>query len=159
MSALCVQYKSRIVVFIQKVAYSCNKKLCCKSLDRFFTDSSVMSSEKPVLEEGMMGLKDKVLEKQIEFLCEELGDPGRYFPQLKSKGILNVSDCELIRSRVTCREKIQELVGLVKGRRSNKGEHSFDILVDALKKQRVQAHIARGLQKALAKAKEDFSGI
>lgn len=104
-------------------------------------------------------LKDEVLESQVEFLCEELGDPGRYFPQLRSKGILNATDCQVIRSKVTFKEKIEELVALVKGRESNKGEHSFDILVDALKKQRVQAHIARGLQKALAKAKEDFSGI
>lgn len=118
-----------------------------------------MSSwEKAALEANMKELKDEVLESQIEFLGEELGDPGRYFPQLRSKGILDVSDCELIRSKVTLMEKIQALIGLVKGRQSNKGDHSFDILVDALKKQRVQAHIARGLQKALAKAKEDLSG-
>ena len=111
------------------------------------------------LDAGLKKLKDEVLESQIEFLCEELGDPGRYFPQLRSKGILDSSDCELIRSKVTVKEKVQELIEFVKGRQSNKGEHSFDVLVDALKKQRVQAHVARGLQKALAEAKEESSGI
>ena len=102
----------------------------------------------------MNALKDKVLESQVEFLYEELGDPGRYLPQLRSKGILSLSDCQMIRTKETFREKIEALVNSIKGRVSTKNEHSFDVLVDALKKQRVQAHIAKVLQKALAKAKE-----
>lgn len=100
-------------------------------------------------------LKKSVLEDQIGFLSEELGDPGRYFPYLRSKRMLDSSDCQLIRAQVTFKDQVQELIGLLNSRQSSKGEGAFDVLVDALKKQRVQAHIARALQKALAKAKEE----
>lgn len=100
-------------------------------------------------------LKKQVLEEQMGFLCEELGDPKRYFPYLRSKGALDSSDCQSIRAQTTFKEQVEEMVSLLKGRQSRKGEHAFDVLVEALKQQRVQAHIARSLQKALAKAKED----
>lgn len=100
-------------------------------------------------------LKKIVLEDQMGFLCEELGDPGRYFPYLRSKRMLDSMDCQSIRSQVTFKEQVQQLIGVLKGRQSSKGEHAFDVLVEALKKQRVQAHIARTLQKALAKAEEE----
>lgn len=93
------------------------------------------------------------------FLCEELGDPGRYFPYLRSKRMLDSMDCQSIRSQVTFKDQIQELIGILKSRRTSKGEHAFDVLVDALKKQRVQAHIARALQKALAKAKDETATV
>lgn len=108
----------------------------------------------PPLDANLNDLKDKVLASQIEFLHEELGDPGRYLPHLRSKGVLGMSDCQVIRSKETFRDKVESLVSFLRGRETNKSEHSFDVLVEALKKQRVQAHIARGLQKALAKAKE-----
>jgi len=91
----------------------------------------------------------------MDFLCEELGDPGRYFPYLRSKGMLDPQDCQTIRSKAAFKDQVQELIEILKARESNKGEHAFDVLVDALKKQRVQAHIGRTLQKALAKVKED----
>lgn len=100
-------------------------------------------------------LKRSVLEDQMGFLCEELGDPGRYFPYLRSKRMLDSSDCQTIRSQATFREQVLKLVGILKCRESSKGEQAFDVLVDALKKQRVQAHIARTLQKALARASEE----
>lgn len=100
-------------------------------------------------------LKGLILEEQMGFLCEELGDPGRYFPYLRSKRMLDSSDCQSIRSQTTFREQVQQLIGILKGRQSSKGEQAFDVLVDALKRQRVQAHIARTLQKALARAKEE----
>ena len=100
-------------------------------------------------------MKQFVLEDQMAFLCEELGDPGRYFPYLRSKRMLDSSDCQSIRSQVTFKEQVQSLMDLLKSRQSSKGESAFDVLVDALKKQRVQAHIARALQRALAKAKEE----
>lgn len=100
-------------------------------------------------------MKKNVLEDQMGFLCEELGDPGRYFPFFRSKKMLDSSDCQHIRSLSTFKDQIQELIERLKSRESNKGEGGFDVLVDALKKQRVQAHIARALQKALAKAKEE----
>lgn len=106
-------------------------------------------------EKKITSLKKRVLDGQIGFLCEELGDPGRYFPYLRSKGVLNPSDCQSIRSRTNYREQVQHLIEILKGRVSTKGEQAFDILVDALKRQRVQAHIARTLQKALARAKEE----
>ena len=93
------------------------------------------------------------------FLCEELGDPGRYFPYLRSKRMLDSTDCQSIRSQVTFKDQIQELIGILKSRKTSKGEHAFDVLVDALKKQRVQAHIARALQKALAKAKDETATV
>ena len=100
-------------------------------------------------------MKKNLLEDQMGFLCEELGDPGRYFPFFRSKKMLDSSDCQHIRSLSTFKDQIQELIERLKSRESNKGEGGFDVLVDALKKQRVQAHIARALQKALAKAKEE----
>ena len=104
-------------------------------------------------ERRLRDIKTQVLEQEMNFLCEELGDPGRYFPHLRSKGLLDDSDCQNIRSKVTARDKTQEMIEIVKKRVSTKEEHSFDVLVDAFKKQRVQAHIARGLQKAFSKAK------
>ena len=50
--------------------------------------------------------------------------------------------------------QVQELVQLIHKRRSDRNEHAMDVLMDALKKQKVQAHIARELQRALARAKE-----
>ena len=114
--------------------------------------------EESPAEQKVKDLKNRVLEEQMGFLCEELGDPGRYFPHLRSKGVLDSMDCQSIRSKVTFQDKIQELVSVLKVRESNKGEHSFDVLVEAFKKQRVQAHIARCLQKALAKARKEATG-
>lgn len=113
------------------------------------------SSESSVSEQTLVTLKKQVLEDQMGFLCEELGDPGRYFPHLRSQHILEAGDCQVIRSKVTFKDKTQELIDMVKDRQSKKGEHAFDVLVEAFKKGRVQAHIARALQRALVKAKED----
>ncbi len=101
------------------------------------------------------GLKKLVLEEQMDFLCEELGDPKRYFPYLRSKGTLDNLDCQSIRAQTTFKEQVEQMISLLKGRQSYKGEHAFDVLVEALKQQRVQAHIARSLQRALAKAKAE----
>ena len=68
--------------------------------------------------------------------------------------MLDSSDCQSIRSKTTFRDQVQQLIGLLNKRQSSKGEQGFDVLVDALKRQRVQAHIARTLQKALARAKD-----
>ena len=101
-------------------------------------------------------MKSQVLTGQMNYLCEELGDPGRYFPYLRSKGVLDNEDCQRIRSEITSQAKTESFVETIsRGRQSGRGEHPFDVLVDALKKQRVQAHIARQLQKALARIKSD----
>ena len=104
-------------------------------------------------------LKKMVLEDQMGFLCEELGDPKRYFPYLRSKGTLDSIDCQSIRSQATFKEQVEEMISVLKGRQSSKGEHAFDVLVEVLKQQRVQAHIARSLQKALTKAKEEVRSL
>lgn len=69
--------------------------------------------------------------------------------------MLDSSDCQSIRAQITFKDQVQFLIGVLKSRETTKGEGAFDVLVEALKKQRVQAHIARALQKALAKAKEE----
>lgn len=69
--------------------------------------------------------------------------------------MLDSEDCQTIRNQPSFKDQVQVLVGLLKDRQSSKREHAFDVLVDALKKQRVQAHIARALLKALTKAKDE----
>ena len=110
--------------------------------------------------EHLNRLKASVLLEKIGFLCEELGDPGRYFPELRSKNVLDTGDAQLIKSKATDREKTEEFVTLISKRRSAQGQHGFDVFVEALKKQRVHAHVARALQRALnkMKAEEDKSG-
>lgn len=108
------------------------------------------------LDEGQLKtLKEEVLYGQIHYLSEELGDPGRYFPFLKSKGVLDNEDCDRIRAKDTSRTKVEEFVERLYKRQSSRGDPAFDVLVDALKKQKVQAHIARALQRAFAKRKTE----
>lgn len=52
------------------------------------------------------------------------------------------------------------MIELIHKRRSEKDDcHALDVFMEALRKQRVQAHIARELQRALAKAKEERTGM
>ena len=110
-------------------------------------------------EDQLKGLKAKVLAEQVGYLSEELGDPGRYFPFLKSKGILDTDDCDRIRAKETSRERVEKFVDLVHKRESSRGDPAFDVLVDALKRQKVQAHIARVLQRAFARKKGEEERI
>lgn len=50
------------------------------------------------------------------------------------------------------------MVELIRNRHSEKDGHAMDVLIEALRKQRVQAHIARELQRALARAKDQRKG-
>ena len=50
------------------------------------------------------------------------------------------------------------MVELIHNRHSEKDGHAMDVLIEALRKQRVQAHIARELQRALARAKDGRRG-
>lgn len=50
------------------------------------------------------------------------------------------------------------MVELIHKRHSEKDGHAMDVLIEALRKQRVQAHIARELQRALARAKDQKKG-
>lgn len=105
--------------------------------------------------EQLNRLKESVLLEKIGYLCEELGDPGRYFPDLRSKNVLNTVDTQLIKTKSTDREKTEEFVTLISKRRSSHGQHGLDVFVDALKKQRVHAHVARTLLRALNKKKAE----
>ena len=105
--------------------------------------------------EQLNRLKESVLLEKMSYLCEELGDPGRYFPELRSKNVLNTVDTQLIKTKPTDREKTEEFVALISKRRSSHGQHGLDVFVEALKKQRVHAHVARSLLRALNKKKAE----
>lgn len=105
--------------------------------------------------EQLMRLKESVLIERLDYLCEELGDPGRYFPDLRSKSVLNMTDTQLIKSKATDREKTEEFITLISKRRSSHGQHGLDVFVDALKKQRVHAHVARVLLRSFNKKKAE----
>ena len=105
--------------------------------------------------EQLNSLKESVLLEKISYLCEELGDPGRYFPELRAKNVLSVVDTQLIKSKPTDQEKTSEFVTLISRRRSSHGQHGLDVFVEALKKQRVHAHVARTLLRALNKKKAE----
>ena len=55
----------------------------------------------------MNELKGKVLIGRVDYLSDELGDPARYFPALRAKGVLFPEDCERIKAKVTAREKVR----------------------------------------------------
>ena len=99
-------------------------------------------------------VKTLVLQTEMSYLCEELGDPGRYIPSLRSKNLLDSKDADLIRSKPTSNEKVELLIDLVLKREGHTSEHPLDILINELKKQRVQVHIARRLQRTLKKLKD-----
>lgn len=96
-------------------------------------------------------LKTEVLKEEFMYLCDELGDPSRYFPHLRSKSLIDGKDCERIRSKVVSSEKTEELLNTLLSRKDAHGEHPLDVLISDLKKQRVQVHIARRLQRTLKK--------
>ena len=55
--------------------------------------------------------------------------------------------------------QVYEMIELIHTRHSERDGHAMDVLMEALRKQRVQAHIARELQRALARAKDQRRGI
>ena len=105
--------------------------------------------------EQLKELKRSVLLDKLAYLCEELGDPGRYFPELRSKHVLDVTDTDVIKSKLTEREKTTEFVTIVSKRSASNGQHGLDVLVEALRKQRVHAHVARTLTRAVNKKKAE----
>jgi hypothetical protein len=109
-------------------------------------------------DKDMNELKGNVLIGRVDYLSAELGDPARYFPALRAKGVLFPEDCEKIKAKVTASEKVYEMIELIHSRHSERDGHAMDVLMEALRKQRVQAHIARELQRALARAKDQRRG-
>lgn len=96
-------------------------------------------------------IKNKVLNAEMGFICNELGDPARYIPSLRAKNLLDQKDTELIRSQPTSFQKTERLVEFLINRPGHTGEHSLDIFMNELKTQKVQVHIARRLQRTLKK--------
>lgn len=100
-------------------------------------------------------LKKRVLQDQVDALTMDMGSPERYFPQLRSAGLLDKFDCEKIRHEVTGQDKVQKFVDILsEGRQGRDGRSAFDVLVDVLNREGVHSSVARGLQRELARAKE-----
>ena len=102
-------------------------------------------------EKDLSALKNDVLKENIDKISDQLGDPGRYFASFKAKEILDRTDCETIKAQVTSIEKANVFIDTISGRRGRKGEHPYDVFVDALKRMKVHIHIVRILNQALAK--------
>lgn len=101
-------------------------------------------------------LKKQVLQDHVDILTTDLGDPDRYFPRLRSAGLLDRHDCEKIRHEVTTKDKVSKFVDILsEGRQGKDGKTTFDVLVDVLKNEGIHASVARGLQRALARAEEE----
>ena len=102
----------------------------------------------------LKSLKTRVLNEQFSYLCDELGDPGRYIPFMRSKGVLIERDSEEIRNKTTSADKAEAFVQkLINNKEGKNQESSFDIFINALRKQKVQAHISRVLLKSFSKLK------
>jgi len=96
-------------------------------------------------------VKTSVLKDEMGYLCEELGDPGRYIPSLRAKNLLDTNDTEVIRNAPTSARKTELMLDIMMKREGHLSEHPLDIFINELKKQRVQVHIARRLGRTLKK--------
>ena len=108
-----------------------------------------MTEEVEITEIELDELKKTVLLEKLDEICEQLGDPGRYFASFKAKDILNQTDCELIKAEKTSVERSYLLIEKISRRRGRRGEHPYDVFVGALKRMRVHVHIVRILNTAL----------
>ena len=115
-----------------------------------------MAEEPRIKESRVKELKKEVLLDYVEGFTNDMGSPERYFPQLRSAGLLDRFDCEKICHEVTTADKVQRFVDIiVEGRQGRDGRPVFDVLVDILNKEGIHSSVARGLQRALAKAKDE----
>lgn len=55
--------------------------------------------------------------------------------------------------------QVHDMIEIIKTRHSERDGHAMDVLVEALRRQRVQAHIAGELLRALARAKDRKKGV
>ena len=115
-----------------------------------------MADEIQITEKELDGLKIQVLNEKLDDICEQLGDPGRYFASFKAKDLLSQSDCEEIKSEKTSIERSRVLIEKVQQRRGRHNEHPYDVLVGALKRMRVHVHIVRILNTTLAAKREEL---
>lgn len=114
-----------------------------------------MASDPELTDAKVRELKKQAILDQVELLSNDLGNPERYFPQLRSAGLLDRFDCETIRHQVTGREKVVKFVDIItEGRGGEDATPPFDLFVDILNQEGVHTSVARGLQRALARAKQ-----
>lgn len=100
-------------------------------------------------------IKQKVLVEQRDYLILELGDPSRYLPFLRNKGVLEHYECELICAPRTSGEKVKNLLTVLEAKARN--TDAFDVFVEALRDKKVHVHVARTLNRCLVKAKKDWA--
>ena len=103
-------------------------------------------------------LKRDVLRETVDELSRQMGDPGRYFSSFKSKYLLDQADCEQIKSHSTSVERVTMLIETVLPREGRRGEHPYDVLIEALHRMKVHVHLARLLNQALARKRRDLEG-
>jgi hypothetical protein len=109
-----------------------------------------------ITDNELLALKREVLAENIDEISNQLGDPGRYFATFKAKNLLDQSDCEHIKGQTTSIEKAMRFIDLIRERDGRNGEHSYDVLVNALKRMKVHIHIVRILNQALAKKRSEL---
>lgn len=103
-------------------------------------------------EDKIKAIKLDVLEKQRYYLGKSLGDPSRYYPFLRSKGIIDANSVQRINAKVTNADKVELLIDeLLNYKEGRCQEHPLDILVDGIYREGVQNHIARVLLKTFLK--------
>lgn len=79
-----------------------------------------------------------VLLSEQKYLEKEIKDPGRYFPALIEKRVLNQAQCSDIRKQPNQLQKFLELLSV--------DQRGYGVFVQALRDQRVHAHVARYLK-------------
>ena len=112
-------------------------------------------TEKQPSDEKVRSLKLQVLNEHRDFLCKELGDPARYLPYLSSKGVLDENNVERIKSKATNSDKVTELVESLTHCSESYNGHPLDVLIEGIKRQKVQLHISRMLSNAANKLIRD----
>lgn len=122
-------------------------------------DEDVDDDSPRISQKKLKELKNLALEDQIKAMCDNLGDPRYYYPQLRSKGILSKEDCQLINHEVTEANKVMKFVDLLTGRVARDGSTAFDVLVEVLKSEGRHTDLARGLQRSLEKLRQEEAGL
>lgn len=89
---------------------------------------------------------------QQHYLEEHICDPGRYFPFLKRKKILSQAECCSIRQQQCFEYQLQKFVELISLK-----EDGYDMFVEALRNQKVNAEVAAHLRKRVSEVDELYS--
>ena len=91
-------------------------------------------------------LKAIVLLSEISYLKENIINPRRYFPVLKTKRVLSDEQCENIKGQLTAECRVQRFIEYI-----SLEERGFDVFTEALVHQKVRAYVARYLRRKLDK--------